>query len=359
MKKTVMLMIMLMIMLVLTAGTLAQDYQATTQALQMQIQILELQATIDALQNSQNNPSTGGSNTDSPGRVSTPDMWVWNQQNSGLYATPTPWGSNTNRYINAITPNSFPSSARPRIPTGPAPTWRIPTNRYSTEIYVGDAGQYQTLNEAMQHIPDNAGNVTIYLVSDTEEPQAGVSVPIGKKITSLRITSNNDDGRTVYPRDRSVWFFCNGIPLVIDQTVTFSKMTMIMGGFVTYSGHNVQAPESTIIVNGKAYWVYAGGQSDREGHSSTVDSALVIVNGEVDRVYAGGRAIWGETIVNNSTVIVNGTAKEVYCSGYTENAGATTTVGQANMMIYGWYSKYGLGLGAGSIYLLNPEGCIY
>ena len=103
--------------------------------------------------------------------------------------------------------------------------------------------------------------------------------------------------------------------------------------------------------------MYAGGQSDREGYSSTVQEALVIVNGEVDRVYAGGRAIWGETVVHNATVVVNGTAKEVYCSGYTENASARSTVGRANMKIYGWYNTYGLGLGAGDLVLLDPRGC--
>ena len=307
----------------------AQDYKATAEVLEMQLQILQLQSTIDAM--------NGG---------------------SGISATPAPINNYSNTYPSApITNSNFPYQAYPPVPAGPPPTWNIPYNRYKTEIRVGDAGQYATISEAVKHIPNNAGEVTIILVSDTEEPQSGISIPIDKKITSFRITSNNNYRRTVWPKDRSVWFFCNGIPLVVDAAVAFGKPSMIMGGLVTYQGHNVEVTKSTIVINGEAYWVYAGGQSDRDGHTSTVDDALVIINGKVDRVYAGGRSILGETVVHNSTVVVNGTANEIYCAGYTENASAKATVGQANMKIYGWYSKFGLGLGAGQNYLLNPAGC--
>lgn len=331
--------------------TFAQNLEATKQYLETQLEILRLQETLTAIQGQNGTVNSTGTNNE--------EMWNWGQQNSPYYSTPTPFNINMNYYANTvITKQNFPAMVRPPVPSGPAPVWKITHNRISTEIYVGDAGQYLTISEAMKHIPDKAGEVTIYLVSDTEEPQSGISIPIGKKITSVRIVSSDEKtSRSVWPADRSIWFFCNGIPLVIDRTISFEKMSMIMGGFVTYSGHNVEAPQSTIVVNGKAYWVYAGGQSDREGHSSTVQEALVIINGEVDRVYAGGRAIWGETIVHNSTVIVNGTAREVYCSGYTEYAAARATVGRANMKIYGWYYKYGLGLGDGELFLLDPNGC--
>ena len=349
--KKVLLLCTAALLLVFTCGVFAQDYQATAQALESQLQILQLQATIAAMQG-----SSGGSNAPADQNGNGQDMWDWGQQNSPLYATPTPIAYQPPAE-NPITNYNFPAQARPLIPSGPPPTWKTPSSRYYTEITVGAGGQYGTLNEAVKKIPAHAGEVVIYLMSDTEEPQAGVSVPIDRGITSLRITSNNNDRRVVYPADRSVWFFCNGIPLIIDQTVDFSASTMIMGGLVTYSGHNVQVPKSTIIINGKAYWVYAGGQSDRDGHSSTVDQALVIVNGEVDRVYAGGRSIWGETIVHNATVVVNGTAKEVYCAGFTQNATAKATVGRADMRIYGWYQTFGLGLGSGQNVLLSPYGC--
>ena len=266
MKKT--FFAILLAVLMISAAVSAQDYRATAEFLEEQIRIMQLQATLDAIQN-----QNGGGNA------------IELQLPS---ATPAPQGG----IGLPISKWNFPLSARPPYPYGPAPVWNIPASRYTTDLTVGDSGQYKTLSEAVQHIPSNAGNVTIRMFSDTEEPQAGVSVPIGRGITSLRITSDSSAGRTVWPRDRSVWFFCNGIPLIIDRTVTFSKMTMIMGGYVTYAGHSVEAPESTIIIDGKAYWVYAGGQSDREGYSSTVNKALVIVNGEADRVYAGGRAIY-------------------------------------------------------------------
>ena len=328
----------------------AQDYQATADALQLQIQIAEMQATLDALTGSSNgSPSGTGGNVDD-------GMYTWNQNNSGYYSTPTPFNYTGGYSGGMITNSNFPIQVRPPIPTGPAPTWQIPYNRFVTEVTVGDAGQYPTIADALNKLPSNAGAVTIYMESDTEEPQT-VSIPLGKNITSVRIASRNGSARTIWPGSRSIWFFCNGIPLVLDTGITMAKTSMIMGGFVTYQGHNVEAPKSTIIINGNAYWVYAGGQSDREGHSSTVNDALVIVNGKVNRVYAGGRSIWGETFVHNSTIVVNGTADEIYCGGYTENAAAKATVGRADLKVYGWWRTLGLGLGAGQSYLLNPVGC--
>ena len=350
--KKMLVSILIAFSLVLICPAAAQDLQATSDYLQAQIEILQLQATLDALQGqtapTPAPPSPGGGDE---------GIYIWNPQNSPYSPSPTPFNYQQS-YDGAINKYTFPSQVRPPVPLGPPPTWQTPASRYYTELYVGDAGQYSTIAEAVKHIPDNAGEVVILLVSDTDEPQSGVSLPLGKKISSLRIASNDEETkRTVYPKDRSLWFFCNGIPLIIDRTVEFARGTMIMGGTVTYSGHNVQVPSSTIIVNGKAYWVYAGGQSDRVGLSSTVSEAFVMINGTVDRVYAGGRAIWGETVVHNATVVVTGTASEVYCSGFTENAAAVSTVGRADMRIYGWYSKYGLGLGQGDLYLLNPSGC--
>ena len=297
----------------------AQDYKATAEALEYQLQIMQLQKTIDAM----------GGNSDSSGNNNSTDMYVWNQENSGYSSTPTPFNYSYSYPNTTISSSNFPFQVRPPVPSGPPPTWQKPEDRYSTAIYVGDAGQYLTISEAMKHLLVRAGEVTIYLVSDTEELRAGISIPMNKKISSVRIVANDERSRrTIWPADRSVWFFCNGIPLLVDKAITFAEKSMIMGGFVTYSGDNVEAPKSTIVINGNAHWVYAD-----------------------------GRSIWGETFVHNSTVVVNGTANEIYCGRYTENASAKATVGQANLKVYGWYSKFGLGLGAGQSYLLTPVGC--
>ncbi len=325
MKKLILTVVISFLLLAAKSG-LAQNLEATKQYLETQLEIIRLQSTLDAIQN----PT-----------VSTPTPYIQSQPS-----------------IAELTKQNFPAYVIPPIPVGPDPVWNKPKINHRTDMYVGDTGTYRTIAEALKHIPADAGEVVIYLVSDTEEPQDGFGIPIDKRITSLRITSNNSNRRTVYPSGRSVWFFCNGIPLIIEQQVEFSTATMIMGGLVTYSNHDVTANSGTIIVDGKAYWVYAGGQSDRDGHTSTVNNALVIINGEVDRVYAGGRAILGDTFVQNSTVIVKGTAKEIYCSGYTENTTARSIVGRADMRVYGRYNTYGLGLGRGELSVLNPYGCI-
>lgn len=347
MKKTCLILIVFAL-LILFQSVSAQDYQATVQYLQSQIELLSLQATVSALQNQ---------NTNQGGVTLTNDMTTWGQQNSPYSATPTPFIYDP-YYGTSVTMQSFPADARPLIPASAPPVWNQPKSNYYTEIIVGHNGQYETIAEAVKNLPGPAGEVVIKLISDTSEPQSGISIPINKGVTSLRIASDNEYARrTVLPASRSIWFFCNGIPLIIDKNVEFGKMSMIIGGTITYAGHDVRVPQSTIIINGKAYWVYAGGQSDRDGQSSTVNEALVIVNGEVDRVFGGGRAIYGETIVDHATVVINGNANEVYCSGFTEYANAKATVGRSDMLVYGWYGAYGLGLGQGEIVLQNSYGC--
>ena len=236
--------VLILVLFISIHSSLAQDLEATKQYLETQLEIMHLQETLSAMEGQSGGSSSSGNSSDG--------IWNLDQRNFAHYSTPTPSNNNSYPSGTAVTRQNFPSLVRPPVPSGPPPVWEIPYNRHSTAIYVGDAGQYQTISEAMKHVPDNAGELTIYLVSDTEEPQAGISIPIGKKITSVRIVSSDGKTRSVWPADRSVWFFCNGIPLVIDSTVSFEKPSMIMGGFVRYSGHNVEAPQSTIIVNGKA-----------------------------------------------------------------------------------------------------------
>ena len=132
---------------------------------------------------------------------------------------------------------------------------------------------------------------------------------------------------------------------------------MIIGGEVTSLNQNANRANSLIIIDGSAWWVYAGGQSDRSDRNSSVDRALVVINGWVDRVYGGGRTILGSTNVGEASIIVNGYAREIYCSGYTENSGTTASVGRTQLFIYGGYERFGLGLGKGNVELLNSSGC--
>ena len=96
----------------------AQDYKATAEALEYQLQIMQLQATIDAL--SGNSGQFSGNNGSSSGN--TTDMYVWNQQNSGYSSTPTPFNYSYSYPSTTISSSNFPSQVRPPVPSGPPPT---------------------------------------------------------------------------------------------------------------------------------------------------------------------------------------------------------------------------------------------
>ncbi len=279
MKKLLSLAIIVIIALSAFNIVSAQDFQATNQALELELTILKLQATKNALENQISQQSQPPSDPSG-------GMMNWGSQNSAFVPTPTPFSNNQPLPVNQ---QNFPALVRPIIPSGPPPTWDKPKTNRLTELYVGKSGTYQNIADALKNIPNKAGEVVLYLTSDTEEPADGFGIPFDKGITVLRIASDSGSARTVWPAGRSIWLFCNGVPLIIEPEVEIAGKSMIMGGANTYARHNVQVPQSVIIINGSAWWIYAGGQSDREGHGSTVDRALVIVNGKVDRVFAGGR----------------------------------------------------------------------
>ena len=135
--------LVILIVLAFVQSVSAQDYQATIQYLQSQIELMSLQATVSALQNQNNTPNQGS------GVALTNDMTTWGQQNSPYSATPTPFSLDPT-YGTAVTMQSFPANARPLIPASAPPVWNMPKSNYYTEVTVGKSGQYTTIAEAVK-----------------------------------------------------------------------------------------------------------------------------------------------------------------------------------------------------------------
>lgn len=299
----------------------AVDYAATAASLSEQIRIMELQATIDALR------------------------------------APTPQPQPQPQPPQKITFQNWPGNAGPIYPQSAPPSVKLPIAATKTVLKVGPGEKFGSIYDALKNVPNNAGELILTLTGDTFEPPDGFGTPVGKGIDLLRITSADGSPKNVRPSGRSIWFFANGIPLIVEKKVSFLEKSMIIGGEVTSLNQNANRANSLIIIDGSAWWVYAGGQSDRSDRNSSVDRALVVINGWVDRVYGGGRTILGSTNVGEASIIVNGYAREIYCSGYTENSGTTASVGRTQLFIYGGYERFGLGLGKGNVELLNSSGC--
>lgn len=311
----------------------AVDFAATAAALSEQIKLMELQATIDALQ--------------APTVIPQPVPQV----------IPTAIVQPAPATPQKITFQNWPANALPIYPASAPPSVKLPTATTKTVLRVGPGERFGSIYDALKNVPDKAGELILALTGDTLEPSDGFGIPVGKGIVMLRITTADGNPKNIRPSGRSIWFFANGIPLIVEKNVAFLEKSMIIGGEVTYQNHDASRANALIIIDGSAWWIYAGGQSDRADRNSSVDRATVIINGWVDRVYGGGRTILGSTTVAEASIIVNGFAREIYCSGYTENPGSTATVGRTQLFIYGGYERFGLGLGNGNVELLNSSGC--
>ena len=80
------------------------------------------------------------------------------------------------------------------------PVWKPPSTTRRVEITVGTYGQYPNIAEALKNIPKKAGEVMIFLTSDTEEPPDGFGIPIDRGIAYVQIHSS--DGGVKNVRDR-------------------------------------------------------------------------------------------------------------------------------------------------------------
>lgn len=175
------------------------------------------------------------------------------------------------------------------------------------------------LTEALEAIPQNAGNYEIIL--DTADPSPKIiEIPTDRGLTSL--TLNAADGGLSFETTERL--FANGIPLRIGKGIAFPNANIYGGGYAE-NGAEIRLDASEIILEGKAGYLFGGGLAWTGGTSDVLETNVLIEEGAVVfmEVFGGGHAIGDNSSasVQNSEITLSGETDYLLGGGLSEYGG--------------------------------------
>ena len=186
------------------------------------------------------------------------------------------------------------------------------------------AGDYGSITEMINAIPENAGLVTLRLWrSIFEESDAILEIPADRGITGIIFEPDEGIEHIALP---GLFRICaNGIPLTLSEGLVFENGNIYGGACVSEGEAHLERSEVT--VKGEVAFVFGGGFAEN-GALSVVDEPSVVVS-ETGSVYfeafGGGHAYGsGSRVASvNTNVQINGTADYVLGGGFGEDGGTS------------------------------------
>lgn len=204
-------------------------------------------------------------------------------------------------------------------------------------IVIEEAGEINSLTQALASLPDDAGEVTIQIASQLKaEEDARVIVPSDKGITSLTIET--PPGVEDVSLLQVVELYANGIPLTIGEGIVMPNGSIFGGAFADlYSSATVESTNLNIF--GSAAYVYGGGKAF-EGSRSVVRGLAEVEIGPNSRIYwevfGGGLATGKDSFasVQATSVSIHGKADYALGGGSAQDGGATRVETQSQIRLY-------------------------
>ncbi len=236
----------------------------------------------------------------------------------------------------------------------------------NTVIYVGPGQSAKNFNDAVNQIPNNAGNVTFYVTGCFAQNSNEVELPTNRGITGLTITPQG--GNVTVTWAESAGFYANGIPTVIAKGITFSN-GILYGGANTLNGQQSQLSSTYLNIAGTVNTVVGGSKAKNNGSAAYVGNTNIVFSGTANGwIYAGGSALYGgysvvqgtaslelvsgasaaqsiagggyafgqgsESVVKDSYLDVKGSVVyAVFLGGYADQSSVSTTSGQAYLVL--------------------------
>lgn len=184
------------------------------------------------------------------------------------------------------------------------------------------ADDFESITEALQAVPENAGIVILKLSgSNLKETSNRLSLPSDKNISEFVFLP--DDGHDSVSLPDVERICANGVPLVIGEGIIMENVS-IYGGACNSEGE-LSVTSSSITVSGAVGFVFGGGFAEN-GAASFVDESSVTLTktGLVYfEVFGGGHAYGGgsRVSVNNAALKISGTSDYVLGGGFAEDGG--------------------------------------
>ncbi|MHC1772455.1 MAG: hypothetical protein AB9907_12135 [Flexilinea sp.] len=225
-----------------------------------------------------------------------------------------------------------------------------------TVILIGENENYQTLEEAIEKLPDNCGDTFLQLSENVHgDPVISLSIPLNKGITSLTIEGIDPDA--VISIETIGEIYANGISFTLGENISFPN-AWIFGGMLAENGKMRSVEESRITILGSSAYAFGGGAAYNGGRSVIKGNTTVVLgkNGRIFwEIFGGGYASGSESIaeVGTTNVKIFGKADYVLGGGLAREKGRSIvkeisnviieSVGNASIALFGGGNAVGQG----------------
>ena len=188
--------------------------------------------------------------------------------------------------------------------------------------YVIDSSEYDSLTEALESVPLQAGIVTLKLSKDIlKESDSRLELPADRNIKEFIFTRSDDSTVISLPEVERIC--ANGVPLTIGEGIVLEYASIYGGACV--SGENASLKSSSLTISGTVGFAFGGGFAESGGSSEVTDPSVTLTKTGTAyyEVFGGGHAFGKGSRVfsENTTVQIEGTADYVLGGGFAEGGG--------------------------------------
>ena len=185
-----------------------------------------------------------------------------------------------------------------------------------------DVTDHDSLTEALESIPDDAGTVTLKFSKNIlKDIDKNIYLPDDRNIKDILLEVSDVDLTISLPEIERIC--ANGVPLTIGEGIVLEYASIYGGACV--SGEQVQIKSSSLTISGTVGFVFGGGFAENGGSSEVMEPSVTLTKSGTAyyEIFGGGHAFGKGSRVfsENTTVLIEGNADYVLGGGFAEGGG--------------------------------------
>ena len=225
--------------------------------------------------------------------------------------------------------------------------------------YSIDNSDFETLNEALNSIPNDPSVVTLRFSSNNLKGfDTGLDVPADRNIKEFIILPGEDITGISLPELQRIC--AGGVPLTIGEGLLLENASIYGGACV--SGEETQLEKSSLTISGTVGFVFGGGFAEAGGASDVRETSVTLTKSGTAyyEIFGGGHAYGKRSRVTseNTSVLIEGSTDYVLGGGFAEGGGRSectqtnVTASEGSNIAIALFSG-GSAAGAGSLSLVG------
>ena len=193
-----------------------------------------------------------------------------------------------------------------------------------------NAADHGSIAGALDAIPENAGEVIVYLAPGA--PETDISIPADRGISSLQFLPAEGAERVLVTG--SLRICANGVPFTLGEGIQMPDASIYGGNCASEGEHSLE--KTSVTIAGAAGFVFGGSFAENGASVSTAETSVTVTETGLVyyEVFGGGHAFGSGSRTSSEYTAVNvmGTTDYALGGGFAEN-GAHSEVTRTEMFI--------------------------